>query len=71
MYKDSLFDELRRVDCEVAEGERELAEQEARVAELKRGGQDASTAQALLEAMREKQRFRDQERQRLLALVHP
>jgi hypothetical protein len=71
MHRDSLLDELRRVEREVVEGERELADQEARLVALKRQNQDIGGAQAELELLRESQRRREQDRQRLLALLQP
>ncbi|TYO67179.1 hypothetical protein FXV83_08295 [Bradyrhizobium hipponense] len=71
MYKDALFDELRQIEREVVEGERQLAVQEARVIEMKKQRQDITTAQAELEMMRCNQRRREQDRQRLLCLLQP
>ncbi|WGR73685.1 MULTISPECIES: hypothetical protein [unclassified Bradyrhizobium] len=45
MYKDPLLDELRRLEREVVEAERQLAEQEALVVGLKRQNQDTSQAE--------------------------
>jgi hypothetical protein len=69
MYRDSLLDELGRVERDVVEGERQLAEQEMLLVALKRQNEDTGKASALLETMRENQRRREQERQRLLALL--
>jgi hypothetical protein len=71
MYGDSLLDELRRVEHDVVEGERQLAEQEALLVSLKRQNEDIRKPSALLEAMRDNQRGREKERQRLLSLLHP
>jgi hypothetical protein len=71
MHRDSLLDELRRVEREVVEGERQLAEQEARLVALKRQNQDMDEARAELEMLRESQRRREQDRQRLLSLLQP
>jgi len=71
MYRDSLLDDLGRVERDVVEGERQLAEQEALLVALKRQNEDTGKASALLETMRETQRSREQERQRLLALLQP
>lgn len=65
------FDELRRIECEVVEGERRLAEQEALLLELKRQGQETAKVEAELERMRQDQRRRDQDRQRLLSRLQP
>jgi hypothetical protein len=69
MNRDMLLDEVRRIECEVVEGERQLAEQEARVIALARQNQDTSRARSALELMREDQRSRDQDRQRLLSML--
>ena len=69
MYRDSLLDELRRVELAVVEGERQLAEQEALLVSLKKGNGDLSQAQAVLEMMRENQQLREQDRRRLLSLL--
>jgi len=71
MYRDSLLDDLGRVERDVVEGERQLAEQEALLVALRRQNEDTGKASALLETMRENQRSREQERQRLLALLQP
>ena len=71
MYKDALLDELGRVERDVVEGERQLADQEALVVALKRQNEDTSEARAVLHMMREAQQRRDQERQRLLSLLQP
>jgi hypothetical protein len=69
MNRDILLDEVRRIECEVVGGERQLAEQEARVIALARQNQDTSRARSALELMREDQRSRDQDRQRLLSML--
>jgi anthranilate phosphoribosyltransferase len=71
VHKDTLLDELRRVERDVVQGERQLAEQEALLVSLKLQNHDVSEAQALLEMMRENQRRRDQDRLRLLSLLQP
>ncbi|KYH01779.1 hypothetical protein [Bradyrhizobium sp. DOA1] len=71
MDQTALFDELRRIERDVVEGERRLAEQEAVVLDLKRNGQDTTKAEAELERMRQDQRSRDQDRQRLLSRLQP
>ena len=63
--------ELSRVERDVVVAERQLAQQEALLIALKRQNQDLSKARAVLEMMRENQRRRDQERQRLLSLLQP
>lgn len=71
MYKDSIYDELRRVESDVVEGERRLAEQEALIVELKRQGLNTDKAEQELEMLRQNQRRCDQDRQRLLSLLQP
>lgn len=71
MDRTSIYDELSRVERDVVAGERRLAEQERLVLELKREGENASAAERELERLREAQRLRDQDRQRLLSLLQP
>lgn len=71
MYKAPIYDELRQVERDVVEGERRLAEQEALVVELKRQGLNTDNAEKELETLRQDQRRRDQDRQRLLSLLQP
>jgi hypothetical protein len=71
MHSENLFDELRRLESEVVEGERRLAEQEALVVALKKRNEDQSDAEAALEIMRRSQQQLDQDRQRLLSLLRP
>ncbi|UGX91717.1 hypothetical protein G6321_00039120 [Bradyrhizobium barranii subsp. barranii] len=71
MYTTAIDDELRRIERDVVEGERRLAEQEALVIELKRQNQETAKAEAELERMRGEQRRRDQDRQRLLSRLQP
>jgi hypothetical protein len=71
MYKDPIHDELRHIERDVVDGERRLAEQESLIFALKREGQDTAHAEQELETLRENQRLRDQDRQRLLALLQP
>ena len=71
VYRDSLMDELRRIALAVVEGERQLAEQEARLVSLKKQGGDVSQAELALELMRETQQRNEQDRQRLLSLLQP
>jgi hypothetical protein len=66
-----LLDELRQVGRDVVEGERQLAEQEALLIALKRENKDVSKVEAVLERMREDQRLREQDRQRLLSRLQP
>ena len=69
MDRDTLLDELRKVQHEVVAGERKLAEQESLLVALK--GQNEDTTNALAVQMRESQRRRDEDRQRLLSLLQP
>jgi len=71
MHKDSLFDQLRTLESEVANGERQLAAQEALVVALKREGRATSEAQATLDEMRKSQEIREEHRRRLLASLQP
>ncbi|MGY8683349.1 hypothetical protein Q2941_37065 [Bradyrhizobium sp. UFLA05-153] len=71
MLNEALLDELRQLERDTVEGERRLAEQEALVISLKQQKQDASSAQAELEGLRENQRRRQQDRHRLLSLLQP
>jgi len=71
MYKDPIYDELRQVERDVVEGERQLAAQEALIIELKRQGLNTDNAEKELEILRENQRRRDQDRRRLLSLLQP
>ena len=71
MHREAIFEELSRVERDVVEGERQLAEQEALLGELKRQNLDLTEARAVLEMMRKNQQRRDQDRQRLLSLLQP
>ena len=71
IYRDSLQDELRRIELAAVNGERKLAEQEALVVSLKKQNLDVSKAEAELEMMRENQRLYEQDRQRLLYQLRP
>lgn len=41
-YKDAIIDELRQIEIDVVEGERRLADLEARLIELKRLNEDTT-----------------------------
>lgn len=69
--RDSLMDELRRIELAVVEGERQLAEQEALLVNLEKQDGDVSQAELTLEMMRETQRRYEHDRQRLLSLLQP
>lgn len=71
MDKTYVCDELRQVERDVVQRERQLAEQEKLVVEMKREGKDTVAAEAELEALRKSQRVHDQDRQRLLSLLKP
>lgn len=71
MYKDPIYDELRQVERGVVEGERQLAAQEVLIVELKRQGLNTDNAEKELEILRQNQRRRDEDRQRLLSLLQP
>ncbi len=71
MYRDSLMDELRRIELAVVEGERQLAEQEALLVDLKKQNRDLSQAGLALKTMRETQQRHEHDRQRLLSLLQP
>jgi hypothetical protein len=71
MHQDALLDELRRVGRDLVEGERQLAEQEALLVALKRKNKDVRKVEAALEQLREDQRLREQDRQRLLSMLQP
>ncbi|MCG2671460.1 hypothetical protein ACFPFP_31475 [Bradyrhizobium sp. GCM10023182] len=71
MDRTSIYDELSRIERGVVAGERQLAEQERLVLDLKRERQNTSGAERELERLREAQRMRDQDRQRLLSLLQP
>jgi hypothetical protein len=71
MHREAIMAELSRVERDVVVAERQLAQQEALLIALKRQNQDLSKARAVLEMMRENQRRRDQDRQRLLCLLQP
>ena len=69
MNRDTIFDELRRLEGEIVKAERRLAEQEARLLKLKREGEDVSAVSDALNLMREQQQSRQQDRLRFLALL--
>jgi hypothetical protein len=65
------YDELRRIEGEVDQGERQLAEQEALLVELRRQNEDTAKVREELERMRTQQRGREQQRQQLLSRLQP
>ena len=68
---DAVYDELRRIEGEVVQGERQLAGQEALLVALQRENEDTRKVREELEEMRAQQRAREHERQRLLSMLHP
>ena len=71
MHRDALLNELRQIGRDVVESERQLAEQEALLFALERKNEDVRKLNAELEQMREHQRLREQDHQRLLSLMQP
>ena len=71
MHRDAIMDELRRIELDVVEGERRLAELEALLTEMKQRNEDTTRVQADLDVLSKNQLDRDRDRQRLLALLHP
>ena len=71
VYRDSLMDELRRIELAVVEGERQLAEKEALLVSLKKQDGDVGQAELTREMMRETQQRNEHDRQRLLSLLQP
>ena len=69
MNRETICDELRRLEGEVVEAEHELAKQEALLIRLKQEHQDVSRVASALSLMREQQQSRQQDRLRLLALL--
>jgi hypothetical protein len=68
---EAVHDELRRIEGEVAQGERQLAEQEGLLVDLQRRKEDTSKVREELEMMRTQQRAREHERQKLLSMLRP
>ena len=69
MDRTSIYDELSRIERDVVAGERQLADQERLVLDMKKEGRSTASAEKELERLRECQRRRDQDRQRLLSLL--
>ena len=69
MNRDTISDELRRLEGEIVKAERNSAEKEALLLKLKRKGEDGSAVSDGLNLMREQQQSRQQDRLRLLALL--
>jgi hypothetical protein len=68
---EAFFDELRRIEGEVAQGERQLAEQEALLVTMRRQKEDTGKVLEELERMRVQQREREQQRQQLMSRLQP
>ncbi len=71
MYRDAISDELRQIERQVIAGERQLAELEAHLVELRKQNQDTAGIEAELERLRRDQRLRELDRQRLLSRLQP
>jgi len=69
MDRTSIYDELSRIERDVVAGERQLADQEWLVLDMKKEGRSTASAEKELERLRECQHQRDQDRQRLLSLL--
>jgi hypothetical protein len=69
MNREAISDELRCLEGEVVECERQFAEQEALVVALKHDNQNTTVAAAQLALMRESQHRRQQDGLRLLSLL--
>lgn len=67
--KDFLFDELRRLEKSVVQGERQLAEQEALLIFLTKHNQDLTEVEANLKLLRAKQQDLQQDRSHLLSML--
>jgi hypothetical protein len=66
---DHLFDELRRVEQDVVQGERQSAEQEELLASLKTKNVDTAQVEAFLDELRTRQRALQQDRSRILSMM--
>ncbi|MBR1208895.1 hypothetical protein JQ562_39135 [Bradyrhizobium sp. AUGA SZCCT0051] len=71
MHKDAIMDELRQIELDVVQGEKQLADLEALLIELKRLNEDTTGVQAGVDLRRKIQLERDQSRRCLLSLLHP
>jgi hypothetical protein len=71
MHRETIMEMLSRLEREVVEAEEQMAKQEVLIVDLKRQNQDLTKARAVVKVMRENQRRRDQDRQRLLSLLQP
>jgi len=67
----AIHEELRRIEGEVVQGERQLAEKEKLLVTVRRQKGEESEALEELEMMRAEQREREQRRQQLLAMLRP
>jgi len=71
MHKENISDELRRLEGEVVEGERQLVELETELVALKQKERNISEIKAALAFARECQHRLQQDRIRLLSLLQP
>jgi predicted nucleic acid-binding Zn-ribbon protein len=71
MHRECISDELRRLEGEVVEVERQLAELEKELVALKQTKQDVSEIEAALALLRDCQHRLQQDRARLLSLLQP
>ena len=67
--KDHLFDELRRVEQDVVQGERKLAKHEEALLSLRKQNRDTVQVEALLDELRSRQRALQQDRARILSMM--
>jgi len=68
---EAVYDQLRRIEGEVVQGERQLAEQEALLVALQQRKEDTSKVREELEMMRTQQRAREHQRQQLMSMLRP
>ena len=71
MHKENISDELRRLEGEVVEGERQLVELETELVALKQKERNLSEIEAALALARACQHRLQQDRIRLLSLLQP
>ena len=69
MDKTSIYDDLRRIESDLVEWERRLAEQERLIVGLKQQNQDPTKAESELEMMLQNRRQQAEDRLRLLSLL--
>ncbi|MBR0868993.1 hypothetical protein JQ633_01380 [Bradyrhizobium tropiciagri] len=71
MHRDAIMDELRRIELDVVEGEKQLAEYEGLLVELRRTSEDTRRFETTLEVLQEHQSYRERRRQQLLSMLQP